>query len=99
MTRTTTAQLRRQLAEQEASDDAMASKAQSLMSWLEATERARVERDASLKAAIDEDQAAFFAELRTMKADLSSLVATLRGTPVAVSVDEAPTPRKLRGEG
>ena len=82
MTRKSTSALRQQLATQEANDDALATKIQGILSWYDKMERQRVERDEALKSAIDEDRAALFAENRVAKADLASMLAELRGSPV-----------------
>ena len=84
MTRKSTAALRQQLATQEANDDALASKLQGLLSWIEKAERSRHERDEAVKQAIDEDREAYLAELRVMKAELATSVAELRGAPVQI---------------
>lgn len=88
MTRKSTAALRQQLATQEANDDAMASKLQALMGWIEKAERNRHERDDAIKAAIDEDRAAYLGELRVMKAEIAASIAELRGTPVQIDAGE-----------
>lgn len=98
MTRKSTTRLRQQLADQEAADDALAGKLTALNNFLDKTERARIERDNALKAAIDEDQQQFLAELRTMKAEIASVAAELRGTPVQIEGqkhDEKPVPFKI----
>ncbi len=90
MTRKSTAALRQQLATQEANDDALASKLQGLLSWIEKAERSRHERDDAVKQAIDEDREAYLAELRVMKAELATSVAELRGAPVQIENNNAP---------
>ena len=88
MTRKSTTSLRQQIAAQEASDDALASKLQALMGWIEKAERNRHERDDAIKAAIDEDRAAYLGELRVMKAEIAASIAELRGTPVQIDAGE-----------
>ena len=88
MARKSTSALRQQLDLQEANDDAMASKLQALMAWIEKAERSRHERDEALKTAIDEDQAAYLGELRVMKSDLATAIAELRGSPVQIEQGE-----------
>ena len=88
MTRKSTTSLRQQIAAQEASDDALASKLQALMGWIEKAERNRHERDDAIKAAIDEDRAAYLGELRVMKAEIAASIAELRGTPVQIDAVE-----------
>jgi len=90
MTRKSTTSLRQQIAAQEASDDALASKLQGLLSWIEKAERSRHERDEAVKQAIDEDREAYLAELRVMKAELATSVAELRGAPVQIENNNAP---------
>lgn len=96
MTRKSTSEQRRQLAMQEAADDALASKLQALTGWIAKAERSRVERDDAMKAAVDEDQAAFMGELRTMSAELAAAISELRGAPVQID-DERPKPRAIAG--
>lgn len=84
MTRKSTSALRQQLAMQEANDDALANKMQALLGWIEKAERNRHERDEAIKAAIDEDRAAYLGELRVMKAEIAGTIAELRGAPVQI---------------
>lgn len=88
MTRKSTSALRQQLALQEANDDALASKLQALLGWIEKAERNRHERDEAIKAAIDEDRAAYLGELRVMKAEIAGTIAELRGTPAQVEHED-----------
>lgn len=88
MTRKSTAALRQQLAAQESNDDALATKLQGLLSWIEKAERNRVERDEAVKQAIDDDRAAHLGELRVMKAEIAGAIAELRGAPVQIEASE-----------
>jgi glutamyl-tRNA reductase len=87
--RQSTSRLRKTLADAEAADDAQAAKLQGLMSFLDKAERGRIERDNALKAAIDEDQAQFMAELKVMEMELAALIAELRGQPVHIEGESA----------
>ena len=97
MTRKSTSALRQQLAMQEANDDALASKLQGLLSWIQKAERSRHERDEAVKQAIDEDREAYLAELRVMKAELATSVAALRVAAVQIENNNAPA-RKMAAE-
>lgn len=89
--RKSTGALRRELAAAEAADDTLANKLTSLLSFLDSTERCRMERDDALRGAIAEDQAAFLAELKAMRQEIASAVHELRGTPLVVSGDSTVT--------
>lgn len=95
--RKSTANLRKQLADAEQADDALASKLQAMLSFIEKSERARVERDDAFRAALAEDQAAFLGEATVMKSEITAMIAELRGTPVAVQVNhEQPQRARLK---
>ena len=94
MTRKSTSELRRHLAAQESADDALASKLHALTGWIAMAERSRVERDDAVKAAIDEDRAAFMGELRTMAAEIAAVISELRGAPVQID-EERPKSRSI----
>lgn len=89
MTRATTKRLHAQLQAQEEADDKLAAKMAAHLSFLDKVERSRIERDAALKAALDEDQAAFLAELRAMKAEITAIVSELRGAPVQIEGEQS----------
>jgi hypothetical protein len=99
--RKSTSALRRELAAAEAADDTLANKLTSLLSFLDSTERARLERDDALRGAIAEDQAAFLAEMKAMKQEIAFAVHELRGTPLVVNADSTVTSldAKKRREG
>lgn len=99
--RKTTSALRRELAAAEAADDTLANKLTALISFLDATERSRLERDEALRGAIDEDQTAFLAEIKSMKQEIAFAVHELRGTPLVVNADSTVTSldAKKRREG
>lgn len=99
--RKSTSALRRELAAAEAADDSLANKLTALISFLDATERSRMERDDALRGAIAEDQAAFLAEIKSMKQEIAFAVHELRGTPLVVNADATVTPldAKKRREG
>jgi hypothetical protein len=99
--RKTTSALRRELAAAEAADDTLANKLTALISFLDATERSRMERDDALRGAIAEDQTAFLTEIQAMKQEIAFAVHELRGTPLVVNADSTVTPldAKKRREG
>jgi hypothetical protein len=99
--RETTSALRRELAAAEAADDTLANKLTALISFLDATERSRMERDDALRGAIAEDQTAFLTEIQAMKQEIAFVVHELRGTPLVVNADSTVTPldAKKRREG
>jgi hypothetical protein len=83
--RKSTSALRRELAVAEAADDHLANKLTALLTFLDSTERSRMERDDALRAAIAEDQMAFLAEIKAMKQEIAAAVYELRGTPLVVN--------------
>lgn len=83
--RKSTSALRRELSAAEAADDHLANKLTALLTFLDSTERSRLERDDALRAAIAEDQTAFLAEIKAMKQEISAAVHELRGTPLVVN--------------
>ena len=83
--RKSTSALRRELAAAEAADDNLANKLTALLTFLDATERNRMERDDALRAALSEDQTAFLAEIKAMKQDIATAIHELRGAPVVVN--------------
>lgn len=85
--RKSTSALRRELAAAEAADDTLANKMTALLTFLDTTERSRMERDDALRGAIAEDQAAFLAEIKAMKQEIASAVHELRGTPLVVNAE------------
>ncbi len=87
--RKSTSALRRELAAAEAADDHLANKLTALLTFLDTTERSRMERDDALRAAISEDQTAFLAEIRSMKQEIASAVHELRGSPVVLNNADA----------
>jgi len=89
--RKSTSALRRELAAAEAADDTLANRMAALLSFLDTTERSRMERDEALRGALAEDQAAFLAELQAMKQEISFAVHELRGTPLVVSAESTVT--------
>lgn len=99
--RKTTSALRRELAAAEAADDTLANKLTALISFLDATERSRMERDDALRGAIAEDQTAFLTEIKAMKQEIAFAVHELRGTPLVVNADSTVTSldAKKRREG
>lgn len=99
--RQSTSALRRELAAAEAADDTLANKMTALLSFLDTTERSRMERDDALRGAIAEDQAAFLAEIKAMKQEIAAAVHELRGTPLVVNADSTVTTleAKKRREG
>jgi hypothetical protein len=99
--RKSTSALRRELAAAEAADDTLANKMTALLTFLDTTERSRMERDDALRGAIAEDQAAFLAEIKAMKQEIAAAVHELRGTPLVVNSDSTVTTleAKKRREG
>lgn len=99
--RKSTSALRRELAVAEAADDTLANKLTALLTFLDTTERSRMERDDALRAAICEDQTAFLAEIKAMKQELAAAVHELRGTPLVLNAESTVTPleAKKRREG
>ena len=99
--RKSTSALRRELAVAEAADDTLANKLTALLTFLDATERSRMERDDALRGAIAEDQAAFLAEIKAMKQEIAFAVHELRGAPLVVNAEATVTPldAKKRREG
>ena len=99
--RKSTSALRRELAAAEAADDTLANRMTALLSFLDSTERSRLERDDALRGAIAEDQAAFLAELKAMKQEIAFAVHELRGAPLVVNAEATVTPldAKKRREG
>ena len=99
--RKSTSALRRELAAAEAADDTLANRLTALMTFLDATERSRMERDDALRGAIMEDQTAFLAEISAMKQEIASAVHELRGTPLVVNAESTVTSldAKKRREG
>ncbi len=99
--RKSTSALRRELAAAEAADDTLANKLTALLTFLDATERSRMERDDALRGAIAEDQTAFLAEIKAMKQEIACAVHELRGAPLVVNADSTVTPleAKKRREG
>lgn len=85
--RKSTSALRRELAAAEAADDGLANKLTALLSFLDAAERSRMERDDALRGAITEDQTAFLAEVKAMKQEIASAVHELRGTPLMLNAE------------
>ena len=83
--RKSTSALRRELAAAEAADDGLANKLTALLTFLDAAERNRMERDDALRGAISEDQTAFLAEIKAMKQDIACAIHELRGTPLVVN--------------
>jgi hypothetical protein len=83
--RKSTSALRRELAAAEAADDHLANKLTALLTFLDTTERSRLERDDALRAAISEDQTAFLAEIKALKQEIAFAVHELRGSPVVVN--------------
>lgn len=83
--RKSTSALRRELSAAEAADDHLANKLTALLTFLDTTERSRLERDDALRAAISEDQTAFLAEIKAMKQEIAAAVHELRGTPLVVN--------------
>jgi HEAT repeat protein len=86
--RKSTSALRRELAAAEAADDNLANKLTALLTFLDATERNRMERDDALRAALSEDQTAFLAEIKAMKQEIATAIHELRGAPVVVNNNE-----------
>lgn len=99
--RKSTSALRRELAAAEAAEDTLANKMTALLTFLDTTERSRMERDDALRGAIAEDQAAFLAEIKAMKQEIAAAVHELRGTPLVVNSDSTVTTleAKKRREG
>lgn len=99
--RKSTSALRRELAAAEAADDTLANRLTALLTFLDTTERSRMERDEALRGALAEDQAAFLAEIKAMQQEIASAVHELRGTPLVVNTDATVTPleAKKRREG
>lgn len=99
--RKSTSALRRELAAAEAADDTLANRLTALMTFLDATERSRMERDDALRGAIMEDQTAFLAEISAMRQEIASAVHELRGTPLVVNAESTVTSldAKKRREG
>jgi len=98
--RKSTSALRRELAAAEAADDTLANKMTALLTFLDATERSRMERDDALRAAIAEDQTAFLAEIKAMKQEIAAAVQELRGTPLMLNTESTVTSlEKKRREG
>lgn len=99
--RKSTGALRRELAAAEAADDTLANRLAALLTFLDTTERSRMERDDALRCALAEDQAAFLAEIKAMQQEIASAVHELRGTPMVVNADSTVTPleAKKRREG
>lgn len=87
--RKSTSALRRELAAAEAADDHLANKLTALLTFLDTTERSRLERDDALRAAIAEDQTAFLAEIKSMKQEIAAAVHELRGSPVVLNNPES----------
>lgn len=87
--RKSTSALRRELAAAEAADDHLANKLMALLTFLDTTERSRIERDNALRAAISEDQTAFLAEINSMKQEIAAAVQELRGSPIVVNNGES----------
>jgi HEAT repeat protein len=83
--RKSTSALRRELAAVEAADDNLANKLTALLTFLDATERNRMERDDALRAALSEDQTAFLAEIKAMRQEIATAIHELRGSPVVVN--------------
>jgi hypothetical protein len=83
--RKSTSALRREIAAAEAADDNLANKLTALLTFLDATERSRMERDDAIRAVISEDQTAFLAEIKAMKQEIAAAVHELRGSPVVVN--------------
>jgi len=83
--RKSTSALRRELAAAEAADDHLANKLTALLTFLDTTERSRLERDDALRAAISEDKTAFLAEIKALKQEIAFAVHELRGSPVVVN--------------
>lgn len=95
--RKSTSALRRELAAAEAADDHLANKLTALLTFLDTTERSRLERDDALRAAISEDQTAFLAEIKSMKQEIAAAVHELRGSPVVLNSAES-TVTSLEGK-
>lgn len=93
--RKSTSALRRELAVAEAADDHLANKLTALLTFLDSTERSRLERDDALRAAIAEDQTAFLAEIKAMKQEIAAAVHELRGTPLVVNGEATTTVTSL----
>lgn len=94
--RKSTSALRRELAAAEAADDHLANKLTALLTFLDTTERSRMERDDALRAAITEDQTAFLAEIKAMKHEIACAVHELRGSPILVESEATVTPLELK---
>lgn len=90
-----TEEFRAQVAKQEAHDEALAGRLSGLMSWADKSERAIGERADDLVTAVRDWQAKEVAELRVFKAELTAVIAELRGAPTVIEGDKAPAPPQV----
>ena len=72
-------QMQRQIAQQQAADDALVGKLKALGSFIDRAAQSRKERDDAVIAAIREDQAAFLGELRTIQGDIATMIRDIQG--------------------
>jgi hypothetical protein len=79
--------MRRQLAQAEEHDDALVDKCRSILKAFESERRNREERDAAIKASLDQDRAEFCSKLTTWSGEVHQIIASIQGAPVQIDAN------------